>query len=76
MEQAESELKRAIALIDRFDMRTPLAADVFVQMGIVVYAKKRDGRVPLFRAHSSPTVMLSWIEILRIRRWNVYLRQR
>ena len=44
LEQAESELKRAIALIDRFDMRTPLAADVFVQMGIVVYAKKRDGR--------------------------------
>lgn len=44
LEQAESELDRAIALIDRFDMKTPLAADVFVQMGIIVYAKKRDGR--------------------------------
>ena len=77
LEQAESELKRAIALIDRFDMRTPLAADVFVQMGIVVYAKKRDGRraTSFSSVHSSPTVMLSWIEILRIRRWNVYLRQ-
>jgi hypothetical protein len=44
LEQAESELQRAIALIDRFDMKTPLAADVFVQMGIIIYAKKRDGR--------------------------------
>ena len=44
LEQAESELQRAIALIDRFDMKTPLAGDVFVQMGIIVYAKKRDGR--------------------------------
>jgi hypothetical protein len=44
LEQAESELQRAIALIDRFDMRTALAADVFIQMGIIVYAKKRDGR--------------------------------
>jgi hypothetical protein len=44
LEQAESELQRAIALIDRFDMRTAFAADVFVQMGIIVYAKKRDGR--------------------------------
>ena len=44
LDQAESDLDRAIRLIDRFDMRTPLAADVFVQMGIVVYAKKRDSR--------------------------------
>ena len=44
LDQAESDLERAIRLIDRFDMRTPLAADVFVQMGIVVFAKKRDSR--------------------------------
>jgi len=44
LDQAESDLDRAIRLIDRFDMRTALAADVFVQMGIVVFAKKRDSQ--------------------------------
>ena len=42
LDQAESDLNRAIRLIDRYDMRNTTAAEVFVQIGIVVFAKKRD----------------------------------